>query len=66
MEPNLYMRASHKNCQHIPDKLQYNSTYRINWDCYQSGYTENPDNWIFLRKWATCAVSSSTVTVYSS
>jgi len=23
---------------------------RINWDGEPSGYAENPDNWIFLRK----------------
>ena len=31
---------------------------RINWDCEPSGYAENPDNWIFLWKYATLAVRS--------
>jgi len=25
---------------------------RFNWDGYASGYADNPDNWIFLLKWA--------------
>ena len=29
---------------------------RINWDAQPSGYAENPDNWIFLSKYATLAV----------
>ena len=39
---------------------------RINWDDETSGYAKkNPDNWIFLRKYATLAVWSSAVTIYS-
>ena len=41
---------------HLDDKagpaLLYSRTplIRINWDGEQSGYAENPDNWIFLGK----------------
>jgi hypothetical protein len=37
----------------------------VNWDGEPSGYTENLDNWIFLRKLATLAVRISAVTIYS-
>jgi hypothetical protein len=29
---------------------------RVNWEDETSGYAENPDNWIFPRKWSTLAV----------
>ena len=38
---------------------------RINWCDEPSGYAENPDYWIFLFKYATLAVCSSAVTIYS-
>jgi len=37
----------------------------IDRDGEPSGYAENPDNWIFLWKWATLAVLDSAVTIYS-
>jgi len=38
-------------------EIEYGRTpiVRINWDVKPSGYAENPDNWIFLKKWATLA-----------
>jgi hypothetical protein len=38
---------------------------RINWDGEPSEYPENPDNWIFLWKYATLEVQSSAATIYS-
>ena len=38
---------------------------RIDRDGEPSGYAENPDNGIFLWKWATLAVRNSAVTIYS-
>ena len=37
---------------------------RSNWDGEPFGYPENSDNWIFLWKYATLAVSGSAVTIY--
>ena len=38
---------------------------RNNRDGEPSGYAENPDNWMFLCKYATLAVYSPAVTIYS-
>jgi hypothetical protein len=38
--------------------IKYSRTplIRTNWDGEASGFAENPDNWIFIRKEATLAV----------
>jgi len=39
--------------------------FRINWDNEPSRYGENPDNWIFLSKWAVMVVWSCAIVMYS-
>jgi hypothetical protein len=50
----------------ISVKLKYSRTplIWINWDGELSGCAENPDNWIFLWKYATLAVSGLAVNIY--
>ena len=53
------------NFPKLPSMCSRTPPIRINWDSEISGYAENTDNWIFIRKLATLAVWSSAVTIYN-